>query len=176
VCIPGIRCSYVVKTGMNFGADYCIYHTLQANCHSEMCVTVVDATAYDTPPPSLPPPSVASAINVSATAAAPSPVPSSSSSSSSYSLSSTSTVVAAPLPPAEVCTAKDRSNAAAVHVKEEGEPPTKELQEEPEEKRQIKTIRPEERLSWRHVSTLTRVAPVIPLCFLVYRLKKKMIF
>jgi hypothetical protein len=170
-----IRCSYVVKTGMNFGADYCIYHTLQANCHSEMCVTVVDATAYDTAPPSLPPPSVASAINVFATAAAvPSPVPSSP--SSSYSLSSSSTVVAAPLPPAEVCTTKDRPNAAAVHIKEEGEPPTKELKQEPEEKRQIQTLSPEERLSWRHVSTLTRVAPVISLCFLVYRLKKKMIF
>ena len=37
-------CSYVVRTGINFGVDYCIYHTLPSLCHSEMCVTVIDAT------------------------------------------------------------------------------------------------------------------------------------
>ncbi len=36
--------SYVVRTGINFGVDYCIYHTLPSLCHSEMCVTVIDAT------------------------------------------------------------------------------------------------------------------------------------
>ena len=36
--------SYVVKTGLNFGVDYCIYHGLPSEYHSEMCVTVVDAT------------------------------------------------------------------------------------------------------------------------------------
>jgi hypothetical protein len=36
-------CRYVVKTGVNFGVDYCIYNALPSECHSEMCVTIVDA-------------------------------------------------------------------------------------------------------------------------------------
>eukprot|EP01032_Pedospumella_encystans_P014098 gene14098-16210_t len=41
---------YVVRTGINFGVDYCIYHTLPSLCHSEMCVTVIDATKDSTNP------------------------------------------------------------------------------------------------------------------------------
>lgn len=38
-----MSCSYVIRTGLNFGADYCAYQSLPSECHSEMCVTVVDA-------------------------------------------------------------------------------------------------------------------------------------
>ena len=32
-----------MKSGLNYGVDYTIYNTLPSKCHSEMCVTVVDA-------------------------------------------------------------------------------------------------------------------------------------
>lgn len=38
-----MHCSYVIRTGLNFGVDYCAYQSLPSECHSEMCITVVDA-------------------------------------------------------------------------------------------------------------------------------------
>jgi hypothetical protein len=43
VCNIIYTARYVVRTGINFGVDYCVYHALPSQCHSEMCVTVVDA-------------------------------------------------------------------------------------------------------------------------------------
>jgi len=37
------NCSYVVKAGINFGVDYCLYQRSPSECHSEICITVVDA-------------------------------------------------------------------------------------------------------------------------------------
>jgi hypothetical protein len=37
------NCSYVVKSGINFGVDYCLYQRSPSECHSEICITVVDA-------------------------------------------------------------------------------------------------------------------------------------
>ncbi|KAJ1397734.1 hypothetical protein B484DRAFT_406883 [Ochromonadaceae sp. CCMP2298] len=34
---------YVIRSGVNFGTDLCLYRTLPSLCHSEMCVTIVDA-------------------------------------------------------------------------------------------------------------------------------------
>ena len=33
-----------MKTGANFGVDYCAYQGPPSTCHSEMCITVIDAT------------------------------------------------------------------------------------------------------------------------------------
>ena len=41
--------SYIVRTGINFGVDYCVYHALPSVCHSEMCVTVMDAWSSGRP-------------------------------------------------------------------------------------------------------------------------------
>lgn len=38
------NCKYIIKTGMNFGADYALYRGLPSECHSEMCIIVVDVT------------------------------------------------------------------------------------------------------------------------------------
>lgn len=38
-----------MRTGINFGVDYCVYHALPSQCHSEMCVTVVDAWGQGNP-------------------------------------------------------------------------------------------------------------------------------
>ena len=35
--------SYVVRPGINFGVDYCLYQRSPSECHSEICITVVDA-------------------------------------------------------------------------------------------------------------------------------------
>ena len=38
------NCKYIIKTGMNFGADYALYRGLPSECHSEICIIVVDTT------------------------------------------------------------------------------------------------------------------------------------
>ena len=38
---------FVVKTGTNFGADFCVYRTLPSHCHSEYCVAIVDGVSSD---------------------------------------------------------------------------------------------------------------------------------
>lgn len=37
--------SFVVKSGINFGMDYCIYRDSPEKVHSELCVRVVDAVS-----------------------------------------------------------------------------------------------------------------------------------
>jgi hypothetical protein len=40
---------FIIKTGIYFGVDYCLYRSLPSECHSEICILIIDATSDNIP-------------------------------------------------------------------------------------------------------------------------------
>ena len=40
---------FIIKTGIYFGVDYCLYRFLPSECHSEICILIIDATSDNIP-------------------------------------------------------------------------------------------------------------------------------